>query len=99
MLAGVPYDVYTDHQALKYFLTKPRLNTRQAAWAIRLADFHFTIHYKAGKETERADALSLLGNGKEPAGSDDSMFQDGQLTLVQGELLEQGSDIEMQEPL
>ena len=37
-----------DHQALKYFLTKPRLNTRQAVWATHLADFHLTIQYKAG---------------------------------------------------
>ena len=27
------------------------------------------------------------------------MFRDGQLILVQGELLEQGGDIEMQEPV
>ena len=30
MLAGVPFNVYTDHNGLKYFDTKPRLNMRQA---------------------------------------------------------------------
>ena len=30
ILAGVPFDIYMDHQALKYLFTKHRLNTRQA---------------------------------------------------------------------
>ena len=73
MLAGVPFDIYTDRHGLRYFLSKPWLNVRQAAWATRVADFHFAIHYKPGSETIRANGLTRT-KGDESAGSDDAML-------------------------
>ena len=49
--------VRTDHDSLKYFMTKKELNRRQARWAERLASFDFTIEYRQGK-TNPADGLS-----------------------------------------
>lgn len=54
----MPFVVITDHQALEYFSTKRLLNLRQAGWAELLAQYHFTITYRPGKENAAADALS-----------------------------------------
>lgn len=56
--AEVPFLVITDHEALKYFSTKRLLNARQAGWAELLAQYHFQITYRPGKENAAADALS-----------------------------------------
>ena len=44
-----PIIVKTDHDSLKYFMTKRELNRRQARWAEKLAAFDFSIEYRAGK--------------------------------------------------
>ena len=44
-----PIVVRTDHDGLKFFLTKKELNRRQARWAEKLAAFDFMIEYRAGK--------------------------------------------------
>ena len=41
--------VKTDHNSLKYFMTKKELNRRQARWAERLSAFDFEIVYRSGK--------------------------------------------------
>lgn len=53
-----PFLIITDHEALKYFGTKRLLNARQAGWAELLAQYHFQITYRPGKENAAADALS-----------------------------------------
>jgi transposase InsO family protein len=50
--------IYTDHKALEYFMTSKNLNARQARWAEALADYHFIIKYRPGKENAKADALT-----------------------------------------
>ena len=52
------FSIFTDHRALEYFMTKKKLNARQARWAEFLSRFHFVIKYRAGKENTLADALS-----------------------------------------
>ena len=37
------FDIYTDHQALEYFMTKRALNARQARWLEFVSRFHFLI--------------------------------------------------------
>ena len=56
--ADEPFLIITDHEALKYFSTKRLLNARQAGWAELLAQYHFQITYRPGKENAAADALS-----------------------------------------
>ena len=41
--------VRSDHENLKYFITKRALTSRQARWAERLAEFDFLIEYRIGK--------------------------------------------------
>ena len=41
--------VETDHNALQYFMTKQKLNGRQARWAETLAAYDFQIIYRPGK--------------------------------------------------
>lgn len=59
-LTSTPHQirVYTDHKALEYFMSTKSLNARQARWAELLADYHFLIAYRPGKENPLADALS-----------------------------------------
>ena len=52
-----PFDLYTDHNNLLWFLTTKTLNRRQARWAQKLAEFHFTIKHTPG-ESNPADGPS-----------------------------------------
>ena len=53
-----PFIVVKDHRALEYFMTKQKLNARQARWAEYLSRFDFRITYRPGCENRVADALS-----------------------------------------
>ncbi|KAM4055759.1 integrase core domain-containing protein [Hirsutella rhossiliensis] len=53
-----PFEVVTDHEALKYFATKRVLSSRQARWAQILSEFDYKMTYRPGKENIIADALS-----------------------------------------
>ena len=57
-LAGAPFTIKTDHQALSFLMTSRHLTGRLARWAIRLQEYDFTIEYKKGKLNLEADALS-----------------------------------------
>lgn len=71
-LRGAPETVAvrTDHNNLKYFMTKRRLNGRQARWAESLANFDFNIEYRTGK-TNPADGPSRRPDYRESKGSRD----------------------------
>ena len=43
-----PFVVVTDHRALENFMTKQKLNARQARWAEYLSRFNFKITYRPG---------------------------------------------------
>jgi hypothetical protein len=44
--------VYSNHQALEYFMTTKKLFARQARWAEYLSRYHFKLAYCAGKSNE-----------------------------------------------
>ena len=48
----------TDRRALEYFMTKQKINARQARWAEYLSRFNLQITYRPGCENRAADALS-----------------------------------------
>ena len=52
-----PFIVVTDHRALEYFMTKQKLDARQARWAEYLSRFNFKITYRPGCENRAADAF------------------------------------------
>ena len=76
--------VLTDHNNLKYFLTKRTLTGRQARWAESLAEFDFIIEYRTDK-TNPADGPSRRPdhNVSEPNQSGD---EDGCLPTLQAKL-------------
>jgi predicted aspartyl protease/transposase InsO family protein len=59
------FNIITDHRALEYFMTKKKLNARQARWAEFLSRFYFIIRYRPGKMNTLADVLSRPESMKE----------------------------------
>ena len=63
-LYGVSYEIYSDHQSLKYFLfTQKDLNLRQRRWMELIKDYDCSIHYHPGKANVVTDALSRKSAG------------------------------------
>ena len=65
-----PFLSLTDHKNLEYFKSTKVLNRRQARWAEKLADYHFDIAYRPGRDGGKPDALTrrsgdLPGEGDE----------------------------------
>jgi len=56
--AAEPFEVWTDHENLKYFREPHKLNGRQARWYLKLQDYDFTIKHIPGKTNTKADILS-----------------------------------------
>lgn len=54
------FSIYTDHRALRYFMTTKKLNARQARWTEFLSRFYSLIRYRPGRENTLADALSRI---------------------------------------
>ncbi len=63
------FEIWTDHENLKYFREPHKLNRQQACWYLRLQDYDFILHHVPGKTNVKADILSQLlhlgGNKKE----------------------------------
>jgi hypothetical protein len=53
-----PFEIFSDHKNLQYFMTNQKLNPRQARWSLELAEFNFTLIHKPGSTMICADALS-----------------------------------------
>ena len=52
------FEVWTDHENLKYFREPHKLNGRQARWYLKLQDYDFTLRHIPGKTNTKADILS-----------------------------------------
>ena len=59
-LEGTHYDLYTDHQALRWILPGSDHSGRLARWRLRLLEFDFTVTYRKGAKNTIADAISRL---------------------------------------
>ena len=59
----IRFEVFTDHQNLKYLFTQRDLNLRQRRWAEYMVDYDFTLQYHPGKANVVADALSRKSHG------------------------------------
>ena len=53
-----PFEVWTDHENLKYFRKPHKLNGRQARWYLKLQDYDFTLKNIPGKTNMKANILS-----------------------------------------
>ena len=56
--AAEPFEVWTDHENLKYFREPHKLNRWQARWYLKLQDYDFTLKHIQGKTNTKADILS-----------------------------------------
>ena len=59
-LYGVDFDLYTDHEGLRWLMNIAEPSGRLMRWRLRLSDFTFTIHYKKGLCNTQADVMSRL---------------------------------------
>ena len=57
------FEVFSDHNSLKYIFTQRDLNIRQRGWMEYLEDYDFTLHYHPDKANVVADALSRRSRG------------------------------------
>lgn len=54
------FTVFSDNNPLTYILSSAKLNATGFRWVAELADFHFTIRYRPGRENVDADSLSRM---------------------------------------
>src|SRR4051812_32720743 len=57
-LLGNHYQIYSDHQSLRYIFTQPDLNLRQRHWIELIKGYDVGISYTLGKANVMADVLS-----------------------------------------
>ena len=57
-LTGVPFEIHTDHAALRQILTSRDLEGRRARWVGFLQEYDFTPYHIKGKDNVIPDALS-----------------------------------------
>ena len=57
-LLGADFMVRTDHQSLRYFLTRTKISEKHMQWANMLSMYHFQIIPTPGTQNKVADALS-----------------------------------------
>jgi hypothetical protein len=58
--ANQQFEVWTDHENLKYFREPQKLNARQARWYIMLQEYNYSLQHIPGKTNTKADILSRL---------------------------------------
>ena len=86
-LRGVKeFDICTDHKNLEYFMTVRKLTERQMRWSLILSRYNFRIVHVAGKNNERADALSRRDQDMPQNGSD-SRLADRNIQLLKPSML------------
>ena len=59
-LYGSTFNIYTDNNPLTYVLTTAKLDAASHHWVASLANYHFRLHYQAGKANIDANALSRV---------------------------------------
>ena len=59
-LISSAFTVLTDNNPLTYLQSKSKLKAVEQRWVAELANFYFSIKYRAGKQNTNADALSRL---------------------------------------
>ena len=55
-----PFQIITDHAALKTLQTQKITKGKRSRWAMELQQYNFTIKYRSKKENKNADVLSRL---------------------------------------
>ena len=69
-LVGRPFQIVTDHQALKYLNTMKNSNPRLTRWALAIQPFDFVLVHKPGLQHGNADGLSRQAWAEEDGDND-----------------------------
>jgi hypothetical protein len=87
------FDLFTDHNNLRYFLTTKSLNSRQTRWSEKLQRFNFYIRYRPGK-TNPADGPSRRPDYLRAAKADSLKYNEQNVEALREklELKDQGQD-------
>ena len=56
-----PFEIWMDHENLKYFREPHKLNGQQARWYLKLQDYDFILQHIPGKTDIKVDILSRKG--------------------------------------
>src|SRR3954454_18919398 len=64
-LGMCPFELITDHSALKWLQTAKMPSGRRARWIMELQQYDFTIKHRPGKQNANADALSRIEEHEE----------------------------------
>lgn len=59
-LFGQQFHIVTDHRALLWLFNLKDPGSRLTRWRLKLEEYQYTIHYKAGTSNTNADALSRI---------------------------------------
>lgn len=64
-LQGHKFIIKTDQEALKHLLDQKIITPMQQKWVTKLLGFNYEVHYKKGRDSKVADALSRKRDGLE----------------------------------
>jgi len=53
-----PFEIWMDHENLKYFREHHKINGQQAKWYLKLQDYDFILWHVPGKTNTKLDILS-----------------------------------------
>ncbi|KAL6286677.1 hypothetical protein ACE6H2_011067 [Prunus campanulata] len=57
-LLGQQFNILTDHQTIRHFLSQRVTTPVQQRWLLKLMGYNFTLQYRPGTQNQAADALS-----------------------------------------
>ena len=83
------FDLYTDHQALKWMMNLGNASGRLERWRLRLMEYDFTVHYKKGRLNTIADCVSRL-----PTYGETGTLPDLEIPGLVGFLEEAGDEVQ-----
>ena len=61
-LLGNPFEIQTDHRALKWLNSLKEKNARLTKWSLSLQQYDLIVFHPKGRENGNADALSRISN-------------------------------------
>jgi len=100
--AKEPFEVWMDHENLKYFREPHKLNRRQTQWYLKLQDYNFTLKHIPGKTNTKVDILSRKDqvntkeDNKDVQLLKDKLWQQrmtAEITMIKRRTIEEESDI------
>jgi len=100
--AKKPFEVWMDHENLKYFREPHKLNRQQAQWYLKLQDYNFTLKHIPGKTNTKVDILSRKDqvntkeDNKDVQLLKDKLWQQrmtAEITMIKRRTIEEESDI------